>query len=53
MQQVSTVTLKTMYRCSENVAEFRYFRMTVTNQMCFHKKMKDMLYSGNTCSYYF
>jgi hypothetical protein len=31
----------------ENVAKFKYFRITVTNQIYIHKKIKTKLNSGN------
>jgi hypothetical protein len=36
-------------RCSENVAQFRYFGTTVTNQNLIREEIKRRLGSGNAC----
>ncbi|PNF26472.1 hypothetical protein B7P43_G15145, partial [Cryptotermes secundus] len=36
-------------RCFENVAQFRYFWTTVTNQNFFHGEIKRKLNSGSDC----
>jgi hypothetical protein len=41
--------LKTVNRCSENVAQFRYLEMMVTNQNLIKDEIKRRLNSGNTC----
>jgi hypothetical protein len=41
--------IKTANRFSENVAKFKYLRMTVTNQNLIQKEIERRLNSGNTC----
>jgi ribosomal protein S2 len=36
-------------RCRENVAQFRYFGTTITNQNTIQEEIKRRLYSGNAC----
>jgi hypothetical protein len=41
--------LKIANRCFENMAQFIYFGMTVTNQNLIQEKIKKRLNSGNAC----
>jgi hypothetical protein len=41
--------IKTANRCLENVAQFRYFGVTVTNQNLIQEEIKRRLSSGNAC----
>jgi hypothetical protein len=40
--------IKVGNRCSENVAQFRYLRTTITNQSLIQDKIKEKMNSGNT-----
>jgi hypothetical protein len=42
-------SIKVGNRSFENVAQFRYLRMTVTNQNLIHKEIKRRLNLGNIC----
>jgi hypothetical protein len=41
--------MKIAKRCFENVAQFRYLGITVTNQNLIQEKFKRRLNSGNAC----
>jgi ribosomal protein S2 len=41
--------MKIANRCFENVAQFRYLGMTVTNQNLIQEEIKRKLNSGNAC----
>jgi hypothetical protein len=45
--------MKIVKRCFENVAQFRYLGMTITNQNPIQKKIKMRLNSGSTCYHSF
>jgi hypothetical protein len=38
-------------KCSENVPNFKYLGMTLTNQNCNHKGIKSILNSVNACNH--
>jgi hypothetical protein len=37
------------YKFLENVANFKYVRMTITNQNCIHEEIKNRLNLGSAC----
>jgi hypothetical protein len=41
--------IKTANRTFENVAQFKYFGTTVTNQILIQEEIKRRLYSSNSC----
>jgi hypothetical protein len=41
--------IKTVNRCFENVAQFRYLETTKTNQNLIQEEIKKSLNSGNAC----
>jgi hypothetical protein len=41
--------IKIVNRCFENVEQFKYLGMTVTNQNLIHEEVKGRLDSGNAC----
>jgi hypothetical protein len=43
------MTKKTANRCFENVAQLKYFGMTVTDQNLIQKEIKRRVNSGNAC----
>jgi hypothetical protein len=48
---VQNQNIKIANRSFENVAQFKYLRMTVTNQNLIQERIKKRLNSGNACYY--
>jgi hypothetical protein len=48
-QNIEYNYIKTANRACENMAEFKYLRMTVANQNFINEKIKSRLNAGNAC----